>query len=375
MSPAAAATLPLPDPLPLPAPGWLLWFLLILTFFLHIGPMNLVLGGSFLSAVTRLKASGAGPEGSHRRELVRWLTTIMPVGVAATVTTGVAPLLFLQVLYGRLFFSSAVLMGWFWLSLVALLIFGYYGTYLVAYKGASLGPAAGIVAWVSTLIFLAIGFLQSNIMTLMLRPQLFLAKYHADPHGLNLNFDDPTLIPRYLHFVLGAIAVSGMIVAFYGLWKRSRDAAFGAWAIRYGSLWFAIPTAVNLIVGFVWLLLLPSETVRRFMGGNVFATAVFGLGVILAVGVLVMMLLAVQSAKPDSLVRGSLWCLILTLVTMVLMRDQVRRGALEAAGFQPVTWVEPQWAVILIFAVLLVAALATVAWMCIALARGRGTHV
>ena len=34
---------------------------------------------------------------------------MLPVAVAATVTFGVAPLLFLQVLYGRLFFSSAVL--------------------------------------------------------------------------------------------------------------------------------------------------------------------------------------------------------------------------------------------------------------------------
>ena len=38
--------IPQPDPLALPAPAWLLWALLMLTFFLHVIPMNLVLGGA-----------------------------------------------------------------------------------------------------------------------------------------------------------------------------------------------------------------------------------------------------------------------------------------------------------------------------------------
>ena len=54
----------------------------------------------------------------------------------------------------------------------------------------------------------------------------------------------------------------------------------------------------------------------------------------------------------------------------VLLRDQVRQGALEAAGFQVQAWVEPQWGPIVIFAVLLVAAIAIIAWMVRALVRG-----
>lgn len=41
------------DPAPLPAPVALLWFLLLLTFTLHVLPMDLVLGGSLLGAVAR----------------------------------------------------------------------------------------------------------------------------------------------------------------------------------------------------------------------------------------------------------------------------------------------------------------------------------
>jgi hypothetical protein len=49
----------------------------------------------------------------------------------------------------------------------------------------------------------------------------------------------------------------------------------------------------------------------------------------------------------------------------------VRRGSLEAAGFELNPWVAPQWSPILLFAVLLVVAVVLVLWMVIALARGR----
>ena len=59
---------------------------------------------------------------------------------------------------------------------------------------------------------------------------------------------------------------------------------------------------------------------------------------------------------------------------MVLARDQVRLGALESAGFEPVPWVIPQWGNIVVFAGLLVAAVACIVWMVVAFARGGGTR-
>ena len=109
----------------------------------------------------------------------------------------------------------------------------------------------------------------------------------------------------------------------------------------------------------------------RFMGGSIVATVVFVLGLVMGLGALMMTLLSVQAAEPASLLRGSTACLVLTLVAMILIRDQVRRGALEAASFDQVAWIAPQWAVIGLFALLLVAALGTVAWMIVVLAKGR----
>ena len=140
----AQAVIPGPDPIPLPAPLGLLRPLLILVFILHLFPMNLTLGGTFITAWTDWRGRKAGCE--RRRALVGYLTQVLPTATAFTITLGVAPLLFLQVLYGQAFFTSSVLMAWPWLSVIPLLIIGYSGLYLYALRRdrlAGRGPLVG----------------------------------------------------------------------------------------------------------------------------------------------------------------------------------------------------------------------------------------
>lgn len=375
MNQALLAAIPQLDPIPLAGPPALMWFLLVLTFFLHLLPMNFVLGGSIIALFARLSA--ARPGGGPARELVRTFAKSMPIAVAAAVTFGVAPLLFVQALYGRLFFSGSVLMAWFWFAVIPLLMLAYYGTYLLAFQPQRLGGSTGLVAWTSALFFLVIGFLYSNNMTMMLRPDAFVEKFSRNAAGLNLNLDDPTLAPRFLHMLFGALAVAGLAVAHYGLWRARRDTdpAFGSWALKHGALWFCIPTGINVLWGMWWLIALPKEVMLRFMAKNMFATATLGLGIVLGLAALFLMALAIYSPRPAKLVRSGSVALLATLVLMILSRDQVRRGALEAAGFELNPWVEPQWGPIALFALLLVAALATVAWMVLAYARSRPGRV
>lgn len=369
MNPDPMVTIPHADPIPLPAPAALLWFLLMLTFILHVLPMNLVLGGSILGGIT--EAIGRRGDRPHHRALARWLWKAMPVAIAFTITMGVAPLLFLQVLYGRLFFTSSILMAWPWLAIVPLLILAYSGAYLRAFRADRLGAGGTSLGWVIALLFLVIGFLFSNNMTLMLRPSSFRPKYLADGRGLHLNLGDPTLWPRYLHFLVGAIAVAGMIVVVLGLLRRRREPEFGDWAIRYGSFWFAHATALNILVGFWFLIALPRNTMLRFMGGNVIATIVFAAGAALGIVVMMIMMQASKSAEPVRPAVTGLIGLGVVLAAMVFTRDQIRQAALESAGFEPVAWTLPQWGPILLFVILLVAAIATVGWMLVELWRPR----
>lgn len=352
-------TLPHPDPLPQPAPTLVLWGLLLLTFFLHLVPMNLALGGSVIALVARLRARAGD---AHATRLAALFTKALPTIMAATVTLGVAALLFAQVLFGRAFFASAVLMAWPWLSVVVLVMAAYYASYRLAFTTAAGVGRAGLASVVA-LLLVAVGFIYVNNMSMMLRADQFSDFTAAGTPGLRLNLDDGTLVPRFLHMLLGAIAVAGVATALVGATRRRREPAFAVWAMRFGSGWAAAATFLNLLVGSWWLMALPRDVLLRFMGRDPVAAVLLMVGVAFGLIVLVAFAMASRAIDPSPAVRGGAWALGLTLVAMLFTRDQVRESAFVQIGLAPAAWVEPQWGPLSIFVVLLIAALAVVAWM------------
>ena len=102
--------IPAPVPVPLPAPVWLLRFLSVFTFVLHLVLMNCLVGGVVLLCVSAYRSL----HDEQQRELVRRVAPVMPAVVSFTITFGVAPLLFLQLVYGQFFYTSSLLMAWGW---------------------------------------------------------------------------------------------------------------------------------------------------------------------------------------------------------------------------------------------------------------------
>jgi hypothetical protein len=359
--------IPQPDPLPLPAPAWLLWALLLLTFYLHLIPMNLVLGGSILGAIARVRARrGDRP---HDAALAHLIVKAMPVLISAAVTLGVAALLFLQVLYGRLFFASAIVMGWWWLAVIGLLILAYYGAYLLAFRERSLGGAGTLLAWAIAAVAGLIALIYGNNMTLMLKPQELASRYLSDGRGVQLNLLDPTLFPRHLHMLLGAIAVSGLAVAVAGVVRRRGDQAFGDWAVKYGAMVCGLATSVNIFAGLWWIAALRREVLVQFMRGGMGIVGVLLAGILLTIASAAHLMLAAGGRKPAVHVAASAGGMLAGLAMMLGTRDAVRSASLDVAGFQPVSWTDPQWGPIAIFAVLLVGAVLTVWWMVRALVK------
>jgi hypothetical protein len=361
--------IPQPDPLALPAPAWLLWALLLLTFFLHLIPMNLVLGGSIIGAIARVRARRAGRP--HEAQLAHIIVKALPVLISVTVTLGVAALLFLQVLYGRVFFVSAVVIGWWWLGVIGLLILTYYAAYLMAMRESSLGGTATFLAWLIAAVVGLIALIYSNNMTLMLKPAELAARYAADGGGRQLNLLDPALLPRHLHMVLGAIALSGLAIAVLGVLKGKRDAAFGQWAVRYGAFVCVGATVLNVFAGLWWLAALPRDVLLQFMGRDMRAIGELLAGILLTLTGAGHTVLAVTGKRPALMVSISAATLLAGIAMMLLTRDTIRRLSLELAGYQAVNWVAPQWGPILIFLALLLAAVIMVVWMTRALARAR----
>lgn len=356
-------TIPQPEPLPLPGPAWLFWGLLMLTFFLHVLAMNALLGGSILAAHARLRRAG----NVHARQLVDRFVRSAPALVAATVTLGVAPLLFVQVLYGRLFFVSSVLMAWLWLAVVPALMFVYYAVYVLSFTTKRRATPAWLHV-ATAAVLLGIAFLYTTNMTLMLRADTFSSLYAASGRGLHLNMSDPTLLARWTHMIAGAIAVAGLVVVAAAAAVRKSQPLFAAWASRYGATWSALATAVNVAAGVVWLFAVPRPIVARFLqsalgGGGLVIGAVAGFTA------LVLLVAIARGGATTTLVSAASAAMLISVAAMLFARDALRTAALDEIAFAPTQWVEPQWVAIALFAVLLWVAVGAVGWMVYALRR------
>ena len=351
--------IPAPDALPLPAPVMLLRVLLQLTFLLHLIAMNALLGGLILTLVGRLR--GGGPDDPWT-DLADRVAKVTPTLVASAVTLGVAPLLFLQTLYGQFFFTSSILMGWGWFSVVVVLIFAYYGTYLQAFRGVKLGGVRKPLLLATVLLFLWIGFMFSNNTSLMLNVQAWAPKYFADPRGLHLNLGDPQLAPRYLHMVIGAVAVAGLLLAWWGRQRVKGGDERGASMTALGLGTFTWLTLVNIGLG-TWYYLAQAGPVRKlFMGGTTLGTTLFGVGFVVAI-VMVIAGFMGQKRGAGGAVLPLIMLTLVQMVTMIMMRDVVRGGHL-GAHFQPATFaVQPQVLNLVLFVVLLLGGIAVLVWM------------
>ncbi len=363
--PTEALPIPAPDALPLPAPGWLLQALLLFTFILHLLPMNVVLGGGLVAGVSSWWARRTGNE--HLGELARGLITTIPYVLAATVTTGVAPLLFLQVLYGPFYYTSSILMAVPWLAVVGMLILSYYGFYRNAFLVKDGRRASLRLLWASALLVVVIALLYTSNMTLMLTPEKWRDVY--SPHGLYVHLADASVIPRFLHFVVASVAVTGVSIALRGLFVLRTDDSYGRWLVGAGSLVFIVATGVQFLVGVAFLFSLPSGWRGAFLGGDPTATGLLIAAVLLALAAMGCLLLAVYARRPGLPTLAGPGALLLTIVLMVLMRDKVRRMALDPhiAPLQE----EPQWGVLAVFFVLLIGAAGVVLWMMSAVVRAR----
>ncbi|RQD75168.1 hypothetical protein [Desulfonatronospira sp. MSAO_Bac3] len=338
-----SALIPVSDTIPTEW-GWF-YFFLLLTFIMHLLLMNSMLGMGIMALVKHIKS------GDKHCPVCKDISLKLPYTIAFTINFGVAPFLFLQVLYSQFIYTSSVLMGMYWLPVIALLLIFYYSAYIYDFKYDTLSRLKLLFLAVTVIFGLIIAFLFTNNMTLMLNPEKWTG-YFENRSGTMLNLGDPTLIPRYLHFVLASIAVGGLATAI--IWRFKKDPRATEY-IREGLSWFSYATLVQVAVGVWFLISLPTDIMLLFMGGSALHTAIF---------------LVALAGAGFSLFFGfkeMLWpttaALLGTVVFMVLVRDLVRQAYL-APYFHPRDLeVVPQYSPLYFFIVFLVLGLAVVFYM------------
>jgi hypothetical protein len=187
----------------------------VLTLVAHVVFMNYVLAGTAVLLVRSLLRRGRGPDAIS--ELLReWL----PFGLSAAITAGIAPLLFIQILYKKEFYTANLLLFHRWMLILPALIAGFYLLY--ALKTSFVGARPRLFALVAAA---ALGFFLFTALSwtenyLLARSEAAWAPMYASK---SVVYRNPEILPRMLLWSVGALPTLAALVG----WQLFRKARAG----------------------------------------------------------------------------------------------------------------------------------------------------
>jgi hypothetical protein len=312
----------LPDLNVLPAPLWLVSALHMLTLTLHFAAMNVLLGGVIWALCVRFDQRWENPT-------ILKLVGLLPSALAATVTLGVAPLLFLQLVYPRQVYSAGIVTGWPWLLVIPAVILAYS----LLYAGSFGKTRPGSVRWkllVTAAALLGVSLVFSSVMSLAERPDAIRTLYAESQSGWHLNPDLATYLPRWLHMVLGALTVGAFAAGVLG--RDNQE------ALRSSRRLFTVGMIAAALAGIAYLVTL-GETLPALMRTE--ASWMIAAAVVLSLG-------SLHFFYRSRFFRAGAM-LLLSLASMVYIRHELR--ILNLRGhFDPGSWrVSVQWSPLLVF--------------------------
>lgn len=326
------------DPVGSPIPPSLVQLLLVVTFVLHIFFVTLALGASGLSFYGFWRKVG------HWPTLARIAARITPNAVGLGIVTGIAPLLFVQVIYDPLWYTANALTGFWSVAFIFVMMAGYGLAYLFYLKGSKEGRllwAAGL----SFLLLLFAGWIMHVLATVSIYPEKWQAWYApggvADTSGLKFHAHNLSRLTFLLPIqALLSLATVLMLFAWYFRRREDADKDFLDWVAKLGrqmALW---------TVPFYWLF---------GMGWAVTQGRQFDLHGSMEIWFTVLALalfLFYRSLKdPARQAPQALLVWLAALLNVGIIRELVRAASLERFGYR--AWDYPwqlDWGSVVIFA-------------------------
>jgi hypothetical protein len=231
--------------------------LMIASFALHALLISFVLGGAGY-VLARLIRGGDDALAAASRD---WL----PFALGAAITAGVAPLLFVQIVYQPRFYTANLLLFVRWLAIVPALIVGFYALYLGKSARAAAWPRRwrGAVAALALgcFVFVAWSWIEDHALAMQRDPATWAAHYGRAA----LRHRDSMIAPRLVMWLGLAAAIwpAGLLIVAPGaaLAERRRAAAIalvglviaGAAAIATGVAIDGGATVLDLAAARSWL--------------------------------------------------------------------------------------------------------------------------
>lgn len=203
-----------PTQYPLPTAFYLFWY--ILTLVIHVVFMNYVLGG-----ITYLGLSSLAGK-SNRNQLALMLRDWMPFAIGVAITAGVAPLLFIQILYQKAFYTANLLLFHRWMIIIPILIIGFYLAYLLKTKKVA-EWSYGVRVLLGLASFACFAFIAyswtENYLLSMASQQQWSDFYASDA----VAYHSQAILPRLGVWFLGAFATMSMLVGWQLRYKDQHE--------------------------------------------------------------------------------------------------------------------------------------------------------
>ena len=252
-----AQTLPMFDPAgfdPIPAPLWFVQFFKVLGFVLHLIAMNIWFAGIPLILLMMIFGQKFG------KRFVKRMFSQLPIIMAFGINFGIVPLLFIQTVYYKPFYTATILMAWHWIMIIPLVMIAYYSLYIAAFsvgkeKKHTQTFLAGLI---SSLCLLMTAYIMVNAMALMGRPETLVSLWQqgqfiagtdaaGTTYGLGVNSAEPTLWYRYgamFGLAMTTVAFWTVFDAMILIPKRKEktleelqdDEAYRRWAVSFAVL-------------------------------------------------------------------------------------------------------------------------------------------
>ena len=356
----------LQDPMGVPFYPVVFQGLSILTFALHIFFVNLVLGGALIAAWGHFSSD------QRWQKLSRMLAKVTTINISIAIVLGVAPLLFVQVIYDPFWYTSNLLSAWWTMLFLAALITGalaMYVFYLKRKTGKQRAGGFGLLA-VACILFAA---LIIHVLSMQaLHPEQWLGWYVS---GLKMNTAGWGLnslqISRLLHFLVPALLNTGIFLMLYAWYFKPRedlDQAYLAWAAKLGLSLARYAAIATALIGIWWLIGLPAEF--SFMIEHSLIA-----GYLLAILLIVLLFKAQQD--PSGYAPSATVLSLLTLLVMSVSRESLRLSYLKPFGYSiydyPTT---VDWGSTTLFLATFVLGIVVVAYLLtIAFKAGRGEYM
>lgn len=229
---------------PFNLPGPTAWYavLYVLTLLLHAVFMSYVLAGCIMLGIAGLRGMlGRKEKPSVWAPVTTVLKDWMPFALSAAITAGIAPLLFVQILYQQEFYTANLLSFHRWMAILPVLIIAFYLLYLLkAHRIEGRTAVQGVVAMIvmGCMLFVAWSWAENHLLSI--DREAWAGQYQS---RLML-YPNPSIIPRLAFWVMAAFPTAGLLLVWQTLSGASgvshRDAEGSARALA----WLCVITSV-----------------------------------------------------------------------------------------------------------------------------------